>query len=54
MFEAPSIPLGMRLEGPRVALRAPQTTDVAELRERIEDAWLIQAPKSLSKEYLER
>ena len=28
--------------------------DRDELRERIEDAWLIQAPKPLAKEYLER
>ena len=26
--------------------------DIDELRERIEDAWLIQAPKTLAKEYL--
>ena len=26
--------------------------DVDELRERIEDAWLIQAPKTLAKAYL--
>jgi hypothetical protein len=26
--------------------------DVGELRERIEDAWLIQAPKKLAKEFL--
>src|SRR5262249_16863899 len=32
MFEATSVSLGTRLEGQRVALRAPQTTDVAELR----------------------
>ena len=26
--------------------------DLDELRERIEDAWMIQAPKSLAKDYL--
>ena len=28
--------------------------DEAELRERLEDAWLIQAPKALAKEHLDR